>query len=44
MQRFKKLRGGALELTLGPAERPEVEAWVRTWGSGVVQAELKEKK
>lgn len=39
-QRFKKLRGGALELTFGPAERTEVEAWVRTWGSAVTRVQL----
>ncbi|MBV6418705.1 MAG: hypothetical protein CMLOHMNK_03635 [Steroidobacteraceae bacterium] len=34
-QRFKKLRGGGVELTLGPAERTETEAWVRQWGEAV---------
>ncbi len=39
-QRFKKLRGGGVELTFGPAEKTEVEAWVRTWGRGVTSVEI----
>lgn len=42
-QRFRKLRGGGVELTFGPAERTEVEAWVRTWGRGVSRVQLTEK-
>jgi len=40
-QRFKKLRGGGVEMTFGPAERTEVEAWVRIWGRGVIRLGLK---
>ena len=40
-QRFRNLRGGGVELTFGPAERTEVEAWVRQWGASVTGLELR---
>jgi predicted DNA-binding transcriptional regulator YafY len=42
-QRFKKLRGGGVEMTFGPAERTEVDAWLRQWGRGVTKVEVQQR-
>lgn len=41
-QRFHRLKGGGVEMTFGPVERTELEAWVRTWGRGVTRLAVRD--
>jgi hypothetical protein len=39
-QRMRRNRDGSLELRFGPADRGEVEAWLRGWGDTVVRSRI----
>ena len=36
-QKIRRFRDGEVEIRFGPANRREVEAWVRQWGDGVLE-------
>jgi hypothetical protein len=36
-QRLRRRRDGSLDVTLGPADRGELEAWLRQWGDAVLE-------
>lgn len=39
-QKIRRFRNGEVEIRFGPANRGEVEAWIRQWGDGVLEATM----